>query len=34
VCEITGERPTVEQALAWIADAGVQVDRLGDVVEG
>ena len=34
VCEITGERAVVDQALAWIAGAGVQVDRLGDVVEG
>jgi len=34
ICEITGERATVEEALAWIADQGVQVDRLGDVVEG
>lgn len=34
VCEITGERPTIEQALRWIEAEGVQVDRLGDVVEG
>ena len=34
ICEITGERPVLEQALAWIAAEGVQVDRLGDVVEG
>ena len=34
ICEITGERATVEEALAWIAGQGVQVDRLGDVVEG
>ena len=34
ICEITGERATVEEALAWIAGEGVEVDRLGDVVEG
>ncbi|MGH9278838.1 MAG: NIL domain-containing protein [Acidimicrobiales bacterium] len=34
VCEVTGERPVVEEALAWLAGEGVQVDRLGDVVEG
>lgn len=34
ICEITGDRATVEEALAWIASEGVQVDRLGDVVEG
>lgn len=34
VCEVTGDRPVVEEALAWLAAEGVQVDRLGDVVEG
>ena len=33
VCELSGDQPDVEKALAWLADAGVQVDRLGDVVE-
>ena len=33
ICEITGDRPVVEQALAWLAETGVQIDRLGDVVE-
>ena len=33
VCEITGDRETLEQALGWIAAEGVEVDRLGDVVE-
>ena len=33
VCELAGEPAAVEQALSWLADAGVQVDRLGDVVE-
>jgi ABC-type methionine transport system ATPase subunit len=34
VCEITGERGALEQALAWLVEIGVQVDRLRDVVEG
>jgi ABC-type methionine transport system ATPase subunit len=34
ICEITGERAALEQALVWLAETGVQVDRLGDVVEG
>jgi len=33
VCELAGEPDAVEKALAWLAEAGVQVDRLGDVVE-
>ena len=33
VCELAGEPAAVEQALEWLAGAGVQVDRLGDVVE-
>jgi ABC-type methionine transport system ATPase subunit len=33
VCELSGEPPDVDRALAWLADKGVQVDRLGDVVE-
>ena len=34
VCEIVGDRPVVEKALAWVAEQGVGVERLGDVVEG
>ncbi len=34
ICEISGERPVLEQALRYLSDTGVQVDRLGDVVEG
>lgn len=34
VCEITGDRPVVDEALTWLAEQGVQVDRLRDVVEG
>jgi L-aspartate semialdehyde sulfurtransferase ferredoxin len=33
VCELAGDQADVEKALTWLADAGVQVDRLGDVVE-
>jgi L-aspartate semialdehyde sulfurtransferase ferredoxin len=33
VCELAGEHGAVDAALAWLAAAGVQVDRLGDVVE-
>jgi ABC-type methionine transport system ATPase subunit len=34
ICELAGEDDAVEGAVAWLEDAGVQVDRLGDVVEG
>ena len=33
VCELGGEHAAVEQALDWLEGKGVQVDRLGDVVE-
>ena len=33
VCELGGEQAQVEKALEWLNNAGVQVDRLGDVVE-
>ena len=33
VCELGGEQQAVEDAIAWLQAAGVQVDRLGDVVE-
>ena len=33
VCELGGEDDHVERAVAWLHDLGVQVDRLGDVVE-
>jgi ABC-type methionine transport system ATPase subunit len=34
ICELAGEDDAVEKAVRWLEDAGVQVDRLGDVVEG
>jgi ABC-type methionine transport system ATPase subunit len=33
ICELGGEDEDVERALEWLHDLGVQVDRLGDVVE-
>jgi len=33
VCELGGEEEAVDRAIEWLEDAGVQVDRLGDVVE-
>ena len=33
VCELAGEPAAVDQALAWLSEAGVQIDHLGDVVE-
>jgi len=33
VCELGGDDDAVERAIAWLEAAGVQVDRLGDVVE-
>lgn len=34
VCELGGEDDAVERSIDWLRDLGVQVDRLGDVVEG
>jgi hypothetical protein len=33
VCELSGERESVDKALAWLEHEGVEVSRLGDVVE-
>jgi ABC-type methionine transport system ATPase subunit len=33
VCELGGDDEAVERAIEWLADLGVQVDRLSDVVE-
>ncbi|MBW3667914.1 MAG: NIL domain-containing protein [Actinobacteria bacterium] len=33
VCELGGEDDAVERAIEWLHDLGVEVDRLGDVVE-
>ena len=34
ICELADDDAAVESAVDWLEDAGVQVDRLGDVVEG
>lgn len=34
VLEIGGEDDTVDRALEWLSDQGVEVDLLGDMVEG
>ena len=34
ICELGGNDVAVERAIEWLGDLGVQVDRLGDVVEG
>jgi ABC-type methionine transport system ATPase subunit len=34
ICELGGEDDAVEKAVTWLEESGVQVDRLGDVVEG
>lgn len=33
VCELDGSPEAVGRAIEWLRDVGVQVDRLGDVVE-
>lgn len=34
VCELGGEHGNVDRAIAWMRELGVEVDLLGDVVEG
>lgn len=33
VCELEGDDAALQRAVAWLEELGVQVDRLGDVVE-
>ena len=33
VCEFGGESASIEKAIDWLRDFGVEVDRLGDVLE-
>lgn len=33
VCELQGDGADLRRAVAWLEELGVQVDRLGDVVE-
>ena len=34
VCELDGAPSDVDDAIEWLCAQGVQVDRLGDVLEG
>ena len=34
VCELGGEVEQVEKAIEWLTNVGVQVDTMGDVLEG
>ncbi len=34
VCELGGENRSIDSAIAWMRQLGVEVDLLGDVVEG
>lgn len=34
MCELVGEHPDIDRALGFLADQGVEVALLGDVVEG
>ncbi len=33
VCEFGGEGASIERAIEWLRDFGVEVDRLGDLLE-
>ena len=33
VCELGGAADDIERAIQWLRDFGVEVDRLGDVLE-
>jgi len=33
ICEMDGPHHAVEAAIAWLVEQGVEVDRLGDVLE-
>lgn len=33
VCELGGEDEQIEKAIQWLHDLGVEVDRLGDLLE-
>ncbi|HUP71193.1 MAG TPA: NIL domain-containing protein [Acidimicrobiales bacterium] len=34
VCELGGDHAGIESAIVWMRELGVEVDLLGDVVEG
>ena len=33
VCELGGDDASIEKAIHWLQDLGVEVDRLGDLLE-
>jgi len=33
ICELDGPHDAVEASIAWLVEQGVEVDRLGDVLE-
>lgn len=33
ICELHGEDDAIHRAVEWLEETGIQVDRLGDVVE-
>lgn len=33
ICELGGEDGHIEKAIEWLRDLGVEVDRLGDLLE-
>lgn len=33
VCELGGDDASIEKAIQWLQDLGVEVDRLGDLLE-
>jgi ABC-type methionine transport system ATPase subunit len=33
VCELGGENADIERAIDWLRETGVEVDRLGDLLE-
>ena len=34
ICELGGEAEAIDRAIDWLRDFGVEVDRLGDLLEG
>lgn len=33
VCELAGDGGRIDEAIVWLRELGVQVDRLGDILE-
>ncbi|HUP86466.1 MAG TPA: NIL domain-containing protein [Acidimicrobiales bacterium] len=33
VCELTGETDNIDRSIEWLREFGVEVDRLGDLLE-